>query len=259
MAVTPPKIVNGKEKKHISAFIVETNSPGFEIVHRCSFLGIRGIANGLLKFTNVKVPKENIIGNPGEGLKIALGTLNTGRLTIPAISAGVGKLCMHYCRDWANERVQWGLPIGKHQAVGKRLSELTANTFAMDSIASLTASFADQENKDIRLEAAMAKYFGSEVSWKIIDDTLQTRGGRGFETAASLKARGETPMPIERIFRDLRINRIIEGTSDIMRLFIAREAMDVHVRHLMGMTKPGLSFIDRLKSVLSSIRFYAVW
>ena len=259
MAVTPPKMVRGKEKKQITAFIVETNSPGFEIVHRCSFLGIRGIANGHLKFTNVKVPKENMIGNPGEGLKIALVTLNTGRLTIPAISAGVGKCCMRFCHEWANERVQWGLPIGKHQAVSERLSELTSNTFAMDSVASLTASFADHQNKDIRLEAAMAKYFGSEVSWKIIDDTLQTRGGRGFETAASLKARGETPMPIERMFRDLRINRIIEGTSDIMKLFIAREAMDVHVRHLIAMTKPGMSFGDKAKAFLKAVGFYCIW
>src|SRR5690606_36376455 len=127
MAVTPPKIVDGKEKTQITAFIVESDSPRFEVVHVCSFMGIRGIRNGLLRFNNVKVPAENIIGKPGDGLKIALTTLNTGRLTMPGVSAGGGKLCLPFTRDWANRRVQWGLPIGRHQDVARMTADIAAN------------------------------------------------------------------------------------------------------------------------------------
>jgi len=259
MALTPPIMVDGKEKQQITAFIVETDTPGFEVVRRLSFMGIRGIANGQLKFSQVKVPKENIIGGVGQGLKIALTTLNTGRLTIPAVSTGVGKLCMRWATKWANKRVQWGQPIGRHQEVGKKLAEMTANTFALESMSYVTAAAADHKNADIRLEAAMAKYFGSEVSWQIADETLQIRGGRGFEAAHSLKSRGEDPVPIERVLRDLRINRIIEGTSEIMRLFIAREAMDVHLRFIFPLLNPKLSIGKKLKTALSAARFYLLW
>ena len=255
MAVTAPKMINGKEKKQISAFIVETNDPGFEVVHRCTFMGIRGISNGLLRFTNVKVPKENMIGKPGEGLKIALTTLNTGRLTIPAISAGAGKLCMSFLQKWANERVQWGQAVGKHQAIAEKLSFISANTYAMESVAFLVAGMADRHTEDIRLEAAMAKYFCSEVSAKIADETLQIRGGRGFETSESLRARGEEAYPVERMYRDLRINRIIEGTSEVMRLFIAREAMDVHVRYITDVMKNPKDWNPWKKA----LGFYAKW
>ncbi|MGE4170456.1 MAG: acyl-CoA dehydrogenase family protein [Candidatus Margulisiibacteriota bacterium] len=259
MALTPPKLVNGKEKQQITAFIVESNTPGFEVVHRSSFMGIRGIANGHLRFTNVKVPKENIIGGLGQGLKIAFVTLNAGRLTIPAISAASGKWCLEVAKKWSNERVQWGAPIGEHQAVAQKLATMAADTFAMESVSSLTATFADQANADIRLEAAMAKYFCSEKAWTVADETLQIRGGRGFETASSLQRRGEAAYPVERVLRDLRINRIIEGTSEVMQLFIAREAMDTHVRRLMGLMNPKASLKEKLKLGLDAFCFYALW
>jgi alkylation response protein AidB-like acyl-CoA dehydrogenase len=258
MAVTPSVVVKGKERQQITAFIVERNTPGFEVLNRCQFMGIRGIANGRLKFTNLKVPTENIIGKPGEGLKIALTTLNAGRLAIPAISAAAGKACMSMAANWGNKRVQWGLPVGKHQAVQIKLAEMAANTFAMDSVAMLAAAFADHESADIRLEAAMAKYMGSEMSCKIADDLVQIRGGRGFETATSLKNRGEEAYPAERMLRDLRINRIIEGTSEVMQLFIAREAMDVHLRFIMGLMKPG-SLGSKLSIVGKMAGFYSWW
>ena len=259
MALTPPKLVNGKEKQQISAFIVETNTPGFEVLNRCQFMGIRAIANGRLKFTNVKIPKDNIIGEPGQGLKIAFVTLNAGRLTIPAISAAAGKLCMYISKVWSNKRVQWGLPIGKHQAVQAKLATMVADTFAMESVSMMAAACADHEHADIRLEAAMAKYFGSEKAWAIADEALQIRGGRGFETAASLKNRGEEPFPVERMLRDLRINRIIEGTSEIMQLFIAREAMDVHVKYMMVLLNPKVSVGEKLKTLIQMAKFYIVW
>jgi alkylation response protein AidB-like acyl-CoA dehydrogenase len=259
MARTKSIMVRGKEKKQISAFIMESDSPGFEVAHNCEFLGIRGISNGLLKFKDVKVPAENLVGKEGQGLKIALATLNTGRLTVPAAVTGMSKIALTYTRDWVKKRVQWGQPIGKHQSMTAIISRVTANTFAMEAITWLTSAMADNENRDIRLEAAMAKYFCTEKAWDNIDDTLQVRGGRGYETESSLKARGEDPWPIERMLRDTRINRIIEGTSEIMQLFIAREAMDVHVKYIMGLMSPRKSVGEKVSLLFKAIGFYSIW
>ncbi|MCP4641776.1 MAG: DNA polymerase II [bacterium] len=256
MALTPPKMVNGKEKPQITAFVVETDTPGFETTHHCSFLGVRGISNGLMRFTDVKVPAENIIGGLGQGLKIALTTLNTGRLTIPGTSAGAGKACMHFAGDWIHKREQWGAPIGKHQAIGVKLASMAADTFAMDSINMVACRFVDQGQADIRLEAAMAKLFCTVTAWRVADDFLQIRGGRGYETARSLRDRGEDPIPAERLLRDARISRIIEGTDEIMRLFIAREAMDTHVRRVMPIM---MGKGSKGKLIWDAFKFYASW
>lgn len=259
MAVTPPKIENGKEKKQITAFIVETNTPGFETVHRCEFMGLHGIQNGLLRFTNVKVPRENIIAGEGEGLRIALMTLNTGRLTLPAASAGAMKWCLKVVRQWSVERKQWGSAIGEHESVALKLGYIAAHTFAVESISRLTAAMADDRNTDIRLEAAIAKYFSTEQAWTVADETLQIRGGQGYETEASLKARGMKSWPVERVLRDLRINRIIEGTSEIMRLFIIREALDPHLSRVKALLSSRTSLLMKLKAFLSAAKYYSLW
>ncbi|MDO8303752.1 MAG: acyl-CoA dehydrogenase family protein, partial [Sedimentisphaerales bacterium] len=229
MAVTPPKMVNGKEIKQITAFIVEMDSPGIEKVHRCQFMGLHGIQNGVIRFKDVKVPRENIILGEGEGLKLALTTLNTGRLTLPAASVGISKWCISVARQWSEKRQQWGAPIGQHESIAAKIGYMASHTFAMESVAWLTAGLADQHRTDIRLEAAIAKYFCTLHSWKIVDETLQIRGGQGYETAASLEKRGMDSWAVERVLRDVRINLIIEGTSEIMHLFIAREALDPHL------------------------------
>ena len=210
-------------------------------------MGLHGIENGLLKFNNVKVPKENIIGEPGKGLKIALVTLNTGRLTIPAASSAINKVCLQGCRKWAGSRNQWGLPVGKHQAVRAMLANMAADTFATESVTWLASAFVDRGHAEIRLEAAIAKFFCTEISWRVVDDAVQIRGGRGYESATSLSKRGEIPMPFERLMRDSRINRIIEGTSEIMRLFIAREALDKHFRSLMPLMDPKMAISEKIK------------
>lgn len=232
VAKTAPKMVHGKEKQQISAFILEMNTPGVEIVHRCEFMGLGGIYNGLLRFNNVKIPVENRLGEEGRGLAMALATINVGRLTLPAACTGAAKQCLHASRQWGSTRVQWGMPIALHEAGRQKIAYIAATTFAMEAISWLTGQWADEGKVDIRIEAAMAKLFCTEALWKITDLALQLRGGRGYEKATSLKARGEIPYPIERAMRDCRINTILEGSSEIMKLFLAREAMDPHLKKL---------------------------
>jgi len=259
MCVTPPKIERGKEKKQITAFIVETNTPGFEAAYRCSFMGLHGVQLGLLKFKDVKVPRENILLGEGQGLKLALVTLNTGRLTVPAAVTGISKWCMHVARKWAGERKQWGAPIGEHEATAAKLAFIASNTFAMDALTWLTSHMADAKKLDIRLEAAMAKLFCTETSCKVIDETFQIRGGRGFETSASLKGRGETGYAVEREYRDARVNLIIEGTSQIMRLFIAREALDPHFKRIELILSSKTPIFKKIKLAISAGLYYAFW
>jgi alkylation response protein AidB-like acyl-CoA dehydrogenase len=259
MARTPSIMVGGRERKQITAFLVERSMPGFEVVHRCDFMGLKGIQNGVLRFTNVRVPKANIIWGLGLGLKLALITLNAGRIAIPAGCVGTAKRCLQISRRWAKERKQWGGPIGKHEAIASKIGEMAATTFAMDAMVGLASALADRKTVDMRLEAAIAKLFCSEACWRIVDDTVQIRGGRGYETAASLRARGEPAIPVERMLRDARINLIIEGTSQIMRLFIAREALDAHMRIVGQLLDPHQSMTGKLQAALAACGRYAVW
>jgi alkylation response protein AidB-like acyl-CoA dehydrogenase len=259
MAKTKPKIVNGKERKQITAFIVDVDSPGLEITYRCHFMGLRALYNGIVKFTDVRVPRENMISKEGAGLKVALTTLNTGRLTIPAACVGLSKRLLEICRKWAAERVQWGVPIGQHSAIAGRVAEMAGNVFAMEAMTFLTSALVDRKAADLRIETAMCKMWATETTWRIADDAMQVRGGRGYETAQSLAGRGEEPIAVERFLRDCRINTIFEGSSEIMRLFIAREALDPHLKVGGAIFNTTLPMMTRIKSMLGSGSFYARW
>jgi alkylation response protein AidB-like acyl-CoA dehydrogenase len=259
MAKTAPKIVKGKERKQITAFIVDVDSPGLEITYRCHFMGLRALYNGIVKFTNVRVPRENLIAKEGQGLKVALTTLNTGRLTIPAACVGLSKRLLEICRKWASERVQWGVPIGQHYAIAGKIAEMAGNVFAMEAITFLTSALVDRKAGDLRIETAMCKMWATEATWRIADEAMQVRGGRGYETSQSLKGRGEEGIPVERFLRDCRINLIFEGSSEIMRLFIAREALDPHLKVGGAIFNTQLPTSERARAVFKSGKFYASW
>ena len=260
MAKTPAKMVNGQSKQQVTAFIVEMDSPGIEVVRRCRFMGLRALYNGVIRFNNVRVPRENILLGEGKGLRVALTTLNTGRLTLPAACVGLSRRCLEITRRWAATREQWGAPIGQHAAIADKIARMAAKTFAMESMTRYAASLVDKDkHADVRLEAALCKLWGTEAAWRIVDDTMQIRGGRGYETADSLRARGEAPEPVERFFRDCRINTIFEGSSEIMRLFIAREALDPHLTVAGAVFNSRLPAARRLGSAMKAGWFYARW
>jgi hypothetical protein len=223
-------------------------------------MGLRALYNGVMRFRDVRVPVSNVVHREGKGLKVALTTLNTGRLTLPAACVGALRRCLEISTTWSRDRVQWGQAIGKHAAIAGKLADIAADAFATESMVLYVSALVDADKSaDIRIEAALAKLWGTEAAWRAASETMQIRGGRGYETADSLRARGESPDPVERLLRDCRINTIFEGSSEIMRLFIAREAMDPHLRRGARALDTRLPMGERASAAFTAGLFYAWW
>src|SRR3954471_4057154 len=245
--------------KGISAFILDYKTEGVTVTHRNQFMGLRGIENSVTTLENVFVPSGNLIGREGQGLKIALSTLNTGRLALPAICVGQAKWATKIAREWSTERVQWGRPVGKHDAVAQKNAFIAASAFGLEAMLDVASRLADEKRNDIRIEAAIAKLYGSEMGWQVLDELVQVRGGRGYETAESLKARGEKPVPAEQALRDMRINRIFEGSTEIMHLLIAREAVDQHLQVAGDILDAETALKDKARGAVAAGACYAKW
>jgi hypothetical protein len=243
----------------ISAFVVPYDSEGITVEHRNTFMGLHGIENSVTRLDRVFVPEENRIAREGDGLKIALSTLNTGRLAVMASAVGAAKYATKIAREWSTERVQWGRPIGKHDAVAQKLAFIAGSAFGLEAMLDVAGRLADNKANDIRVEAALCKVYGADLAWRVIDELVQVRGGRGYETAASLQARGEKPVPVEQMMRDLRVSRIFEGSSEIMHLMIAREAVAQHVKAAGDLLTPGSDFKTKADAALHAGVFYSKW
>lgn len=254
MAVVPK---TDSAKGGITAFICPNDAPGVTVLRRNAFMGLRGIENSLTRFEDVFVPNEAVVGGVGKGLKLALATLNTGRLSLPAIAAAAAKYSVKISREWASERKQWGAPVGKHDPVAQHLAFVTGTAFGLEAVVDVASRLADDKRNDFRVEAALAKLYGSEMAWQAVDTMISIRGGRGYETAQSLKDRGEKPVPAEQMLRDMRINRIFEGSTEIMHLLIAREALDQHLAVAGDILDPKVAMADKAKAAVGAAKFYA--
>src|SRR5215207_2608225 len=243
----------------ITAFVLPYDTPGVTVEHRNSFMGLRGIENSVTRLDGVFVPRENVIGQEGQGLKIALTTLNTGRLALPAICVGTAKWATKVAREFASERVQWGQPVGKHDAVAQKIAFIAASAFGLEAMLDVASRLADDKQNDIRIEAAIAKLYASELGWQVIDELMQVRGGRGYRRPSRSRRAASGPSPVEAALRDMRINRIFEGSTEIMHLLIAREAVDKHLEVAGEILEGDGDLSAKAKVGVGAAKFYAKW
>ncbi|MEJ5862683.1 acyl-CoA dehydrogenase [Pseudomonas farsensis] len=206
-AVTDPEA----GKRGISAFIVPTDSPGYQVARVEDKLGQHASDTCQIVFDNVRVPLANRLGDEGQGYKIALANLEGGRIGIAAQSVGMARAAFEVARDYARERQSFGKPLVEHQAVAFRLADM-ATRIAVARQMVLHAAALRDAGRPALVEASMAKLFASEMAEKVCSDALQTLGGYGYLS----------DFPLERIYRDVRVCQIYEGTSDIQRMVIAR-------------------------------------
>jgi acyl-CoA dehydrogenase family member 9 len=228
MARTP---VPGSNETRVTAFLVTPDLPGFEVVEaRMPKCGIRGTATARLAFHDMPVPAENILGQLGKGLRVALTVLDFGRTTFGASCTGAAMTCVRAACRHARTRVQFNQPLGEFELVKKKIAYMAAHAFAMEATTSQCAAFIDRGADDYMLETAMLKVFSTEALWQIVNDTIQIYGGQAYFSSE----------PYERMMRDARINQIGEGANDVLRAFIA----------LVGMRGVG----EQLQGILAAAR-----
>jgi len=232
MARTP---VPGSDKTAVTAFLVTPDMPGFEMLEaRMAKTGIKGTATGRFALRDVKVPKENILGPMGKGLKVALTVLDFGRTTFGACCTGAAKTCLELAVVHANTRRQFNKTLGEFELVKKKIARIAADAYAMEAMTTVTASFIDRGLEDYMLETAMLKVFTTERLWECINDVFQIYGGSAYFT----------DLPLERMLRDARINQIGEGANEVLTSFIA----------LVGMRGPGMEFKEIYDTMMKPSR-----
>ena len=232
MARTP---VPGSDKTSITAFLVTPDMPGFEMLEaRMPKMGIRGTATGRFALRDVKVPKENILGPPGKGLKVALTVLDFGRTTFGACCTGAAKTCLRLAIEHANTRKQFNKTLGNFHLVQKKIARIAADAYAMEAMTTITAALIDRGLEDYMLETAMLKVFTTERLWECINDVFQIYGGSAYFV----------DLPLERMMRDARINQIGEGANEVLTSFIA----------LVGMRGPGMEFKEIYDTMIKPTR-----
>ena len=232
MARTP---VPDSDKTAITAFLVTPDMPGFTILEaRMPKMGIRGTATGRFALRDVKVPKENILGPPGKGLKIALTVLDFGRTTFGACCTGAAKTCLRLAVEHANTRKQFNKTLGEFHLVKKKIARIAADAYAMEAMTTITASLIDRGLEDYMIETAMLKVFTTERLWEAINEAFQIYGGSAYFV----------DLPLERMVRDARINQIGEGSNEVLTSFIA----------LVGMRGAGMEFKEIYDTMLKPSR-----
>ncbi|HYK23836.1 MAG TPA: acyl-CoA dehydrogenase family protein [Candidatus Acidoferrum sp.] len=232
MARTP---VPGSDKTSVTAFLVTPDMPGFEMLEaRMPKMGIRGTATGRFALRDVKVPKENVLGPPGKGLKVALTVLDFGRTTFGACCTGAAKTCLRLAIEHANTRKQFNKTLGSFHLVQKKIARIAADAYAMEAMTTITAALIDRGLEDYMLETAMLKVFTTERLWECINDVFQIYGGSAYFV----------DLPLERMMRDARINQIGEGANEVLTSFIA----------LVGMRGPGMEFKEIYDTMVKPTR-----
>ncbi len=233
MARTP--VPNKPGKTAITAFLVTPDMPGFEMIEpRMPKLGIRGTATGRFRLNNVRVPKENVLGPLGKGLRVALTVLDFGRTTFGACCTGAAKTCLRLAIAHANTRKQFNKTLGDFELVKKKIARMAADVYAMEAMTTVTASLIDRGLEDYMIETAMLKVFTTERLWDAVNDTFQIHGGSAYFDDS----------PLGRMLRDARINQIGEGSNEVLTSFIA----------LVGMRGPGMEFKEIYDTMLKPSR-----
>jgi acyl-CoA dehydrogenase family member 9 len=232
MARTP---VPRSDKTSVTAFLVTPDMPGFEMLEaRMPKMGIRGTATGRFALRDVKVPKENVLGPPGKGLKVALTVLDFGRTTFGACCTGAAKTCLRLAIEHANTRKQFSKTLGNFHLVQKKIARIAADAYAMEAMTTITAALIDRGLEDYMLETAMLKVFTTERLWECINDVFQIYGGSAYFV----------DLPLERMMRDARINQIGEGANEVLTSFVA----------LVGMRGPGMEFKEIYDTMMKPTR-----
>jgi hypothetical protein len=204
------------ERGNMTAFIVTRDMAGVSTGPHEDKMGLRASSTTTLHFDNVKVPANNVLGEVGKGFKVAMNILNSGRSGLGGGTVGGMKRLIELSAKQAKDRVQFGKPISEFGLIKQKIGHMVVDCYAAESTVNMVNHFVDSGIKDYAIEGAIAKVFGSEALWRTADEALQVAGGNGYMCE----------FPYERVVRDARINRIFEGTNDILRLFIALTAMN---------------------------------